>query len=785
VDEDWRFDLATYAARVSDGRWRPYRWARHVAERVQEAVVAGGARIIVEAPRQHGKALEVTTPIPTPAGWKEIQQLVPGDEVFAPDGSPTRVVARSKVWRDRPVFAVTTAEKERIVADANHEWRVRLDAKSGALSVRETRWLTERQNKFGKGRNTLVAPHAGLKLPITELPIPPYVLGVWLGDGYSKTGQITKNAVDLPHFVRRFREEGFDLVPKKGLVCRVPRLQALLRRFRLFDNKHVPSTYLRAAASQRLALLQGLMDTDGYASPDGQGEFCSTKECLASAVQELLSSFGIKSHMLCGRAKLYGRDVGPKFRVLFYFKNAFSLPRKKDRAKDGTIHPGHYLRFESAGKADTVCIEVDHSSHMFLAGRSMLPTCNSNLTAQWLPTWYLDHWPDKRVVLASYASHLASGHSLKIRRVFERSALTWTRISDDKSRHNDWETTKGGGLKAVGFESGIPGIGADLLVIDDPHSGWESVQSAAQRQKVIDTYLADLRPTLQRGASTILAQTRWHKRDLAGYLMSEDSDDWIEIRMPALAEEDDPLGREPGEALCPELHSREELIALRAGGARIFAGQYQQRPTEREGSIVKRDWIQYYGGPTGVDLPDALNNHTQSWDMNFKQTVKGSYAAGTCWAECGANLYLLDARRGRWSYADAKKELPKFRDAWPSVGAILVEEAANGAAILSDLKGEIRGLIGVPATKSKELRMELVAPLFEAGNVWLPHPAIAPWVAGYVEELVDFPHGESNDLGDSTSQALDRFRRGRTKVAADAHRLVGIDGVVVPSEFMQ
>ncbi len=404
----------------------------------------------------------------------------------------------------------------------------------------------------------------------------------------------------------------------------------------------------------------------------------------------------------------------------------------------------------------------------------------SVLTAQWLPTWYLDNWPGRRVVLASYASNLASGHSLKIRRVFENNELTWTRVSDDKSRHNDWETTQGGGLKAVGFESGIPGIGSDLLILDDPHAGWNSVQSAAQRQKVIDTYLADLRPTLQKGASVVLIMTRWHKRDLAGYLLAEDPDDWTEIKMPALAEEDDPLGREPGEPLCPELHPLDELLAIKAASPRVFAGLYQQRPTEREGSIIKRDWIRYY-----TKLPEGLERHVQSWDMNFKRTVKGSYAAGTCWAEAGADLYLLDVSRGRWGYAEAKKQLPAFRDAWPDTDVVLVEEAANGAAILSDLKGQVRGLIGVRAQGSKEMRMELVAPMFEAGNVWLPHPTIAPWVREYVEELVDFPHGESNDLGDSTSQALDRYRRSRAKASPDAHKLVGIDGVVVPSEFMQ
>jgi predicted phage terminase large subunit-like protein len=407
----------------------------------------------------------------------------------------------------------------------------------------------------------------------------------------------------------------------------------------------------------------------------------------------------------------------------------------------------------------------------------------SQLVARWLSTWFLDHWPDKRVLLASYASNLASGHSLKVRREFESNELTWTRISSDKAKHNDWETTKGGALKAVGFESGIPGIPADLLIIDDPHAGWAAVQSPAQRQKVIDTFLADLDARLQKGASVILIQTRWHKRDLAGYLLSEHPADWTEIRLPALAEENDPLGRDVGEALCPELHPREELLAKKAAGSRIFAGLYQQRPSEEAGNIIKREWIQYYGGPTGVELP-AVPATMHSWDMNFKKTRSGSYVAGTCWAEKDADIYLLDMRRGRWSYAEAKKELPSFLDAWALTNAILIEEAANGHAILSDLRGVVRGLVPVSTGGlSKESRLELVAPLFEAGNVWLPHSSIAPWVGEYVEEIVCFPNSDANDLVDSTSQALDRYRKARVVQAGS--RGWGMTGVTSPSEFLQ
>lgn len=388
-------------------------------------------------------------------------------------------------------------------------------------------------------------------------------------------------------------------------------------------------------------------------------------------------------------------------------------------------------------------------------------------TSQMLSQWFLEIFPHKRIILASYGDALAKGWSRQVRDEFVQNPRTWTEVDPNNASVNDWGTTRGGGMKTAGIQGGITGRGADLFIIDDPHKDWASVQSATQRQEVIDWYLSVVVPRLQPGATVIVVQTRWHKRDLAGYLLKEHSDDWVEIRLPALAERNDPMGRKPGEALCPERYTVADLENLRDKqvGARVFAGLYQQRPSEERGNYVKRDWIQYYGGPEeeAHELPTPLKRMLQSWDLNFgkiaKNKKKSSWVVGQCWAADGANYYLLDQMRGRWRHTTNKKKVAELRARWPDCQLTLIEDAASGAPLIDDLRSTISGLVAVPPKGDKESRFESVSPLFESGNVWLPHPTIASWVPEYVEEVVDFPSSDADDQVDTTSQALKRLAR--------------------------
>jgi len=381
----------------------------------------------------------------------------------------------------------------------------------------------------------------------------------------------------------------------------------------------------------------------------------------------------------------------------------------------------------------------------------------SETFSKWLPTWFLELFSDKRVFLTSYADRLASKFGRHVRDEFQSNDLLWTKIDPRHARSNDWSTTDGGGMQTAGIAGSTTGFGFDLGIVDDPHKDWAGVQSAHQRQTVVDWFNSVFFTRKEPNASIVLIQTRWNERDLAGYLINEHADNWLRIRLPSLAEEDDMLGREIGEALCPERYPAEVLRGIRVSiGSQMFAGLFQQRPGAAEGNIVKRDWIKYYGGPTGIELP-PLENVMQSWDLNFgkiAKSKKASHVAGICGGQNGANIYMLDLRRGKWRHTENKRQVKAFRDDWPDAEASLIEDAASGAALVDDMKDSLDSVIAVPVKGSKEMRFESVSPMWEAGNVWLPHPTIAPWVPNYVEKIVNFPNIDENDEIDATSLCL-------------------------------
>jgi predicted phage terminase large subunit-like protein len=387
----------------------------------------------------------------------------------------------------------------------------------------------------------------------------------------------------------------------------------------------------------------------------------------------------------------------------------------------------------------------------------------SSLLSYWLPVWFLDLFPRKRVILTSYTAPLAVSWGRRARDEFDgHNPNTWSRLNPAHSSAADWETTEGGGMRCAGVGGGITGHGADLGLVDDPHKDWASVQSPTQRKMVHEWFDSTFMTRLEPGASVIVLQTRWNEDDQAGHLIEKG---WTEIRLPALAEEGDPLGREEGEALCPERYDEAALARIKNSrdgiGSMMFAGLYQQRPGPAEGNVIKREWFRYYGGPTKIELPE-VGKIRQSWDLNLgkmpKDVKKASRVVGQCWGENKANVYLLAQERDVWPYPVAKKKVKAFAEAWPAYHEILVEDAAAGAPLVAELKGEIRKLIAVTPTGSKQARLEFVASMFEAGNIWLPHPTSAPWVSELVEEVVTFPNAEHDDQVDTLSQALARYK---------------------------
>lgn len=354
--------------------------------------------------RLEGKALALDTPVPTPQGWRSMGDLEQGDLVFDETGAPTEVVALTPPMIGRPCREVLFSDGAHVVADADHQW-VTID-KNGRrygrarVQIRTTDEIA-RTLQVGDEWNHHVPLAGPVQYPSrTDLPIEPYTLGAWLGDGTTTKAEITAYDEDV---LEQISGDGFSVRPlaygshlyriggaghtrnaANGQYQRNGSLSSRLRDLGLLGGKYVPAPYLEAGPAQRLALLQGLMDTDGFIDDvAGRAEFTSINEDLADAVMELAASLGFRPFKTYGRAMLNGNDHGPKYRVKFTpDRPVFRIKRKLARQKTPDAHFHRFRAITDVREVEPVpvrCIQVASPNGVFLVSRSFIPTHNSSL----------------------------------------------------------------------------------------------------------------------------------------------------------------------------------------------------------------------------------------------------------------------------------------------------------------------------------------------------------------------------------------------------------------------
>jgi len=408
------------------GKWKGQRliladWQRWIFRNVFGWKRPDGTRrfrqVWQEVPKKNGKALALDTPIPTPNGWTTMGSLRVGDPVFDERGRVCRVTFATDVQFDRTCYRVMFSDRTSIVADAEHLWftesrrtglpHTGLGPKSTweARHIRTTEqirasisaWPTKK-SVYWNHRIPCADP---LQLPSIDLIVPPYTLGVWLGDGNTNEARLTCGREDVYEMRDLLFRDGTSLGPARrdprssaysfgiGIRTTFP-LRARLRAIGVLGAKHIPQQYLRASEEQRMALLQGLMDTDGHATPRGQCEFTTTRLALLDGFVELARSLGFKPMIKAGRAMLRGKDCGPKYRVQFWSfsdRPVFRLRRKvarlKQRIKDGEVRSSvrQIVEVDPVDSVPVRCIQVDSPSHLYLAGRGMVPTHNTETAA--------------------------------------------------------------------------------------------------------------------------------------------------------------------------------------------------------------------------------------------------------------------------------------------------------------------------------------------------------------------------------------------------------------------
>lgn len=754
-------------------------------------------RLIVSIAPQEGKGLALDTPIATPCGWTAMGDLRAGDAVFGGDGRPCTVTAAYSP-QVLDCWSVTFANGSQLVADGDHLWRVQdRNGKRGGIRpwvVVDTRVLARDPVRYG------VAVPGPLELPEVDLPLDPYVLGAWLGDGHSNGAMITVAEEEIAEHIRAAGVPcrkisgpyAYSLVPQ-GWGSRLSPVRRVLSQLGVLGGKHIPTTYLRAGEKQRLCLLQGLMDTDGscYANESGYSrcEFTSTCQRLADDVLTLTRSLGIHSKVHESRATLNGRDAGPRWRIRFTTSlPVFRLSRKAARLNGS---PGGRKARHRNGVASvlpvtsvpTRCIEVDSADRTFLAGRGLIPTHNSQRVSRVFPLWMLLRNPDLRIAISSYEATRAHRWGRAIRNDIKAHPELGLKISSDRSAAYDWALSGSEGtVYCVGVGGALTGSAVDLMVIDDPHKGHKEADSPSQRDDAWEWWTGTVRTRFSPDTPIVLIMTRWHADDLAGRLIADDPSGWTVINLPARADhrpeqgETDPLGREPGQFLI----STRGRHVLRSGctkhpdrlccdwediesdvGARTWSALYQGRPSPGEGLIFHREWWQFYQTPQWVVQDDGscltltFDEVIQSWDMAFKDTDSSDFVVGQVWGRRGPDAYLLDQVRGRWSFVETCMQFRSLSSKWPDAVAKCVEDKANGPAVISALSKSISGLVAVQPEGSKLARAAAVSPFAEARNVYLPE--FAPFTPAVVDECAAFPLSANDDQVDALSQALSRL----------------------------
>ena len=386
----------------------------------------------------------------------------------------------------------------------------------------------------------------------------------------------------------------------------------------------------------------------------------------------------------------------------------------------------------------------------------------SEFASYLFPAWYLGRFPDRKVIQTAHTAELAVGFGRKVRNLVGSEdyakIFSGVSLSADSKAAGRWNTNVGGDYFAIGVGGAVTGKGADILIVDDPHSEQEAAQNdPSVYDKTYEWYTSGPRQRLQPGGAICLVMTRWSKKDLTGSILKASierggSDEWEIIELPAILPS--------GKPLWPGFWPLEQLEALKAElPVGKWSAQYQQDPTSEEGAIIKREWWKEW---TKRDPPDC-EFVIQSWDTAFLAKQTADYSACTTWGvfyneDRVANIILLDALQERLEFPDLKKRAYEmYKEYEPD--ACIVEAKAAGSPLIFELRR-----IGIPVSeytpgrgKDKIARVNAVSDLFHSGRVWAPKKR---WAEEVIEQFASFPMGDHDDLVDSSTQALLRFRQG-------------------------
>jgi len=405
------------------------------------------------------------------------------------------------------------------------------------------------------------------------------------------------------------------------------------------------------------------------------------------------------------------------------------------------------------------------------------------------PAWEWILHPERRWLYSSYAASLSIRDSVKCRTLIESP---WYQrfwgdrfaLASDQNTKTRFDNDRSGYRIATSVGGTVTGEGGDRIICDDPHNVQEA-ESDSVRKGTVEWFDVTMSTRVNdpKTAAKVVVMQRCHQQDLSGHLLEQGG--WEHLCLPAEHEGPtrvtsigfaDPRSQ-PGELLWPDRFGPNEIANLKVSlGSYGTAGQLQQRPSPAGGGIFKRHWWRYWQ-PRGVSLPPVIvrlpdgtqisiapidqprlvDDQIQSWDCAFKDLETSDYVVGQVWGRLGSIYILGDQIRSRMDCPTTVKAVRDLSGRWPQTFAKLIEDKANGSAVIQMLQHEIPGILAVNPEGGKVARAVAISPLVEAGNVYLPHPLHAPWVNDFIEECAAFPNGKYDDQVDAMTQALLRF----------------------------
>ena len=385
----------------------------------------------------------------------------------------------------------------------------------------------------------------------------------------------------------------------------------------------------------------------------------------------------------------------------------------------------------------------------------------SEFASYLFPAWVMGQKPQTKIIQATHTAELAVGFGRKVKNLLDsdiyRDVFPDIQLARDAKASGRWSTDMGGEYYAVGVGGALAGRGADLCIIDDPVSEQDALSPTAL-DNIYEWYTSGPRQRLQPGGAIIIVMTRWSIRDLTAKVLQKQAeggaDQWEVVEFPAIFPETDNV-------LWPEFWSREELDGVRASiPVAKWNAQYLQNPTAEEGAIIKREWWNVWDH----DDPPVVDYIIQSYDTAFTKSERADYSAITTWGVFHpdegdeAAIILLDAEKGRWEFPELKDAAMRLYEEFEP-DMVLIEQKASGTPLTQDLRK-----MGIPVSgftpgrgADKFSRMNACSPVFESGMVYAPDTR---WAEEVIEECASFPNGEHDDLADSMTQAILRFRQG-------------------------